>query len=124
MMISWHVMLFTLSIYLTLAGESTRTRLCGAAVMGLFWQQLAGVGHDLGHSGITHNFHLDHKIGSALTALMGLSLGWWKSDHNTHHVVCNSVEHDPNIQHMPIMAVSERIFTKPFWDTYHKRVVK
>merc|ERR1719247_2916746 len=91
--------------------------------MGIFWQQLAGLGHDLGHSGVTHNFMRDHAIGSALTALMGLSLSWWKSDHNTHHVVCNAVEHDPNIQHMPVLAIHERIFAKPFWDTYHKRWV-
>jgi len=54
---------------------------------------------------------------------MGLSVCWWKSDHNTHHVVCNAVEHDPNIQHMPMIAVTEKIFQKPFWDTYHKKTV-
>lgn len=95
---SWFALLFFGALYLTLVRESTREHLAGAAVMGVFWQQLAGLGHDLGHSGVTHNFHLDHKVGSSLTALMGLSLCWWKSDHNTHHVVCNSVEHDPNIQ--------------------------
>lgn len=57
------------------------------------------------------------------SALMGLSVCWWKSDHNTHHVVCNAVEHDPNIQHMPMIAVTEKIFQKPFWDTYHKKTV-
>lgn len=38
------------------------------------------------------------QIGSILASLMGLSVCWWKSDHNTHHVVCNAIEHDPNIQ--------------------------
>ena len=57
------------------------------------------------------------------SALMGLSVCWWKSDHNTHHVVCNAVEHDPNIQHMPMIAVTEKIFQNPFWDTYHKKTV-
>ena len=76
----------------------------GAACMGIFWQQLAGIGHDLGHSGISHDFHLDHKVGSVMSAFLGLSLCWWKSDHNTHHVVCNAVEHDPNISHMPMIV--------------------
>jgi delta8-fatty-acid desaturase len=58
-----------------------------------------------------------------MSAFMGLSVGWWKSDHNTHHVVCNAVEHDPNIQHMPMLAITEKIFRKPFWDTYHKKQV-
>lgn len=106
-------------------GNGTCTmRMIGAAMMGIFWQQLAGLGHDLGHSGVTHDFHKDHKIGSFLSALMGLSVCWWKSDHNTHHIVCNAVEHDPNIQHMPLLAITDKIFEEPFWDTYHKKWVK
>ena len=32
--------------------------------------------------------------------------------------VCNAVEHDPNIMHMPMLAVTPKIFAKgPFWDT-------
>jgi len=95
----------------------------GAAFLGIFWQQLAGIGHDLGHSGISHDFHKDHKAGSWMSFFLGLSLCWWKSDHNTHHVVCNAIEHDPNIQHMPMIAIHPEIFNGPFWDTYHKRTV-
>jgi hypothetical protein len=29
--------------------------------------------------------------------------------HNVHHIVCNSVEHDPDIQHMPLLACSNVI---------------
>ena len=105
-------------------GGTTSMRMVGAAMMGVFWQQLAGLGHDLGHSGVTHDFHKDHIIGSILSAFMGLSVCWWKSDHNTHHIVCNAVEHDPNIQHMPMIAITDKIFEKPFWDTYHKKWVK
>ncbi len=106
-----------------IGGGSTVMRMLGAGMMGIFWQQLAGLGHDLGHSGVSHNFHKDHLVGSILSSLMGLSVCWWKSDHNTHHIVCNAVEHDPNIQHMPMLAITEKIFRKPFWDTYHKKKV-
>ena len=126
----WLTALFVSAVALSLhaelglMAECMCTRMAGAALMGLFWQQLAGLGHDLGHSGVTHDFHLDHKIGSVLSAFMGLSVCWWKSDHNTHHVVCNAVEHDPNIQHMPMLAITKKIFEKgPFWDSYHKRTV-
>ena len=30
--------------------------------------------------------------------LGGVSIGWWKWSHNVHHIVTNSVEHDPDIQ--------------------------
>lgn len=77
---AWLATLFVTSILLSLGPEMglmkpcTATRMVGAAIMGLFWQQLAGLGHDLGHSGVTHDFHLDHKIGSVLSAFMGLSV--------------------------------------------------
>jgi len=54
---------------------------------------------------------------------MGLSTCWWKRNHNTHHVTCNSVEHDPDIQHMPILAVTPKIWDKPFWSTYYDKWV-
>jgi delta8-fatty-acid desaturase len=123
---TWMAFLFVTSVLLSLGhigGGGAGMRMLGAAIMGICWQQLAGLGHDLGHSGVTHDFHTDHKIASCLSAVMGLSVCWWKSDHNTHHVVCNAVEHDPNIQHMPMLAVTPKIFQKPFWDTYHKKIV-
>ena len=121
---AWHAMLWLGGLYLSLGCDSCAAHMLGASVMGVFWQQLAGIGHDLGHSGVTHDFHLDHKIGSALSAFMGLSVGWWKSDHNTHHVVCNAIEHDPNVQHMPMLAITPKIFRRArFWDTYHKKWV-
>ena len=66
-----------LSLTLTrlgLAGGGAFARLAGASVMGLCWQQMAGLGHDLGHSGVTHNFYVDHLIGSVMSAFMGLSV--------------------------------------------------
>ena len=122
-MAAWHVFMWLGALYLSLGGASCAMRMAGAAAMGVFWQQLAGIGHDLGHSGVTHSFYKDHAIGSLLSAFMGLSVGWWKSDHNTHHVVCNAIEHDPNVQHMPMLAITSKIFARArFWDTYHKWV--
>jgi len=50
----------------------------------------------------------------------GISIGWWKKSHNVHHVCCNSVESDPDIQHLPFLAVSDKIFGK-WWSTFHDR---
>ena len=122
----WLAFLLAAALSLTLwpsaSPHALACRLAGATAMGVFWQQLAGLGHDLGHSGVTHNFHLDHRLGSTLSGLMGLSTCWWKSDHNTHHVACNAVEHDPNIQYLPLIAVTPHAFAKgPTYSTYHKR---
>ena len=67
-------------------------------------------GHDSGHSGITHDRKLDTLIGIIAGNLFtGISLAWWKLSHNVHHIVCNSVEHDPDIQHLPMLACSTSI---------------
>jgi len=99
--------------------SSTGMHMLGACLIGLFWQQVAFVGHDIGHNSITHNRATDYMLGAVNVAVMGVSMGWWKRSHNTHHVVCNSVEKDPDIQHLPVMAVTPEIL-KGVFSTYHK----
>ncbi|KAL8977722.1 MAG: hypothetical protein Q9205_006536 [Flavoplaca limonia] len=68
--------------------------------LGLFWHQLVFTAHDAGHMGITHDFVYDTVIGVIVADFLGgLSLGWWKRSHNVHHIVTNSPEHDPDIEH-------------------------
>lgn len=54
--------------------------LCAAVL----WWQMAFVAHDLGHTGVTHVRVLDYGFGIALANFTGgLSLGWWKHNHNS-----------------------------------------
>jgi len=78
--------------------------------LGLFWHQLVFTAHDAGHMGITHNFTTDTVIGIIIADFLGgLSLGWWKRNHNVHHIVTNMPEHDPDIEHLPFFAISHRL---------------
>jgi fatty acid desaturase len=109
------------ALYLTIWCESRTAHMMGALAMGAYWQQLAFVGHDLGHSGITHNFKQDNILGIIFGNFFGgISIAWWKRSHNVHHIVCNSVEHDPDIQHMPVFAVDSSIFNG-YFSTFHAR---
>jgi delta8-fatty-acid desaturase len=111
--------LFATSMYLLHKGWYATS----ATFLGLFWHQLVFSAHDAGHMGITHNFHVDTVIGILLADFMGgLSLGWWKRNHNVHHIVTNSPEHDPDIQHIPFFAVSHR-FLDSLRSTYYDRVM-
>jgi len=95
-----------------------------ALFLGLVWHQLTFAAHDAGHNGITHNFHVDSVIGIIIADFMGgLSIGWWKRNHNVHHIVTNSPEHDPDIQHLPHFAISHR-FLLNLRSTYYERVMK
>lgn len=91
--------------------------------LGLFWHQLVFTAHDAGHMGITHSFHGDTVIGIIIADFLGgLSIGWWKRNHNVHHIVTNSPEHDPDIEHMPFFAISHRFF-ESLRSTYYDRVM-
>lgn len=92
-------------------------------LLGCFWHQLVFAAHDAGHMGITHDFHTDTVIGIIIADYLGgLSLGWWKRNHNVHHVVTNSPEHDPDIEHMPFFAISHRFFDS-LRSTYYDRIM-
>ncbi|KAK4653181.1 hypothetical protein QC762_505820 [Podospora pseudocomata] len=94
-----------------------------AFFLGVFWHQLVFSAHDAGHMGITHNFQVDTIIGIIIADFLGgLSLGWWKRSHNVHHIVTNSPEHDPDIEHMPFFAISHR-FLASLRSTYYERIM-
>ncbi|EAW23882.1 fatty acid desaturase [Aspergillus fischeri NRRL 181] len=94
-----------------------------AFFLGCFWHQLVFTAHDAGHMGITHHFHVDSVIGIIIADYLGgLSLGWWKRNHNVHHIVTNAPEHDPDIEHMPFFAISHRFLTS-LRSTYYDRIM-
>ncbi|KAK2615140.1 hypothetical protein N8I77_001916 [Diaporthe amygdali] len=82
-----------------------------ATFLGLFWQQIMFTAHDAGHRGITGNFVIDTVIGAFIGDFCcGLSIGWWKSSHNVHHLVTNMPEHDPDIQNIPLFSNTPTYF--------------
>ena len=120
---AWLAFLFFSAVTCTVYGQHCLpVQMLGAVLLGLFWQQYAGLGHDTGHTAVTKQYATDHWMGSSLgAALTGLSTAWWKHNHNTHHVVPNAIEHDPNIQHLPLMAISQAVIEQPYRSTYHER---
>lgn len=92
-----------------------------AILMGCAWQQTTFVVHDAGHAAITHNYQVDSTFGMFLASWFGgLSLGWWKRNHNVHHIITNDPVHDPDIQHLPFFAVSVRLFNDVYSTYYDK----
>lgn len=108
--------------------------LTSALALGLFWvccdtcnmcnancvqQQIMFTAHDAAHCGITANFVLDTLIGAFIADFCcGLSVGWWKSSHNVHHLVTNDPTHDPDIQNIPLFSNSPT-FMKSVLSTFY-----
>lgn len=100
------------AMWLTVCGTNTVHRLAGAAILAMYWQQVAFLGHDIGHNNLTQRRASAFNWGTVLaTATGGISVSWWKHNHNTHHIMCNSIEHDPDVQHQPILATTTKAFT-------------
>lgn len=94
-----------------------------AILMGMAWQQMTFIAHDAGHVSISHNYQIDNVFGMIIADWFGgLSLGWWKRNHNVHHLITNDPVHDPDIQHLPFFAVSTRLFGDVY-STYYDKVL-
>lgn len=111
------------SVWLMLSLSSNNwVHLAGAVMLGMFWQQTAFIGHDCGHISINVDREKDYFLGFFVGNLFtGISIGWWKDTHNTHHAVPNSVADDPDIAHLPVFAVTEKYFNS-LYNSYHNRV--
>jgi fatty acid desaturase/predicted heme/steroid binding protein len=97
--------------------------LISAVLIGVFYWQMAFIGHDLGHMSVTGDRERDYSIGLFLgNFCTGISVGWWKATHNVHHAVPNSLHSDPDIAHLPVFAVDSRMFNS-IYNTYHERVM-
>eukprot|EP00795_Rhopilema_esculentum_P002711 gene2711-923_t len=95
-----------------------------ALLMGFFWQQMAFVGHDIGHHSVTQGTKTDDILGCVMGNLLtGISVAWWRDNHNYHHVVTNSFNYDPDVQHLPVFAVSKKFF-QSFYSEYYKKEFK
>lgn len=107
----WISILFTLCVYGVIYSDSLFVHLgCGAS-LGLAWILSAYLGHDSGHYQIMSSRGYN-KFAQLLTGncLTGISMAWWKWTHNAHHIACNSLDHDPDLQHIPVFAVSTKLF--------------
>ncbi|KAL8291815.1 hypothetical protein RQP46_002073 [Phenoliferia psychrophenolica] len=90
-----------------------------AVSLGFFMHQIMFIAHDAGHTEITGNRFKDKVIGCIIASYAsGMSLGWWVSQHDVHHMVTNHPEHDPDIQLLPFFAFTPRFFDS-LYSTFH-----
>jgi delta8-fatty-acid desaturase len=118
--------IFLCSLGLLFGTASAAGHAASAVLMGVFWQQFAFVGHDVGHMcARTHaRDSIDvPRLGALVTFFNGISVAWWKATHNVHHAVPNTVDCDPDIAHLPVFALDKLMFGSLF-NMYHGRVME
>ncbi|MEU4314445.1 acyl-CoA desaturase [Nocardia sp. NPDC024068] len=79
--------------------------LAAAVFLAAVFPQFAFLGHDAGHRQISGDRRRDHLLGLFFGNLaIGVSIGWWTSNHNRHHAHPNTEDADPDI--MGVLAHS------------------
>eukprot|EP00536_Pseudo-nitzschia_multiseries_P015986 jgi/Psemu1/247217/estExt_Genewise1.C_9940014 len=111
--------LFLLILCGVFLSRSVMVHTLSGILLGIWWQQLAFIGHDLGHNAVTHNRVYDSYLGLFFgNFCTGIGIGWWKRSHNVHHIATNSCTYDPDIQHLPVFAVDPVLVTTKLFSTY------
>ena len=118
--------LWNLSFYFLLQYQDYFGTILSAGLFALFLQQCAFIGHDAGHSAITHNLSHDFALGLLVGPLCtGVSISWWRYTHFLHHVSTNVLDRDCDVQHLPFLAISSDFFKRGgFYSYYHASAVR
>nr|ADC34631.1 delta-8 sphingolipid desaturase [Primula nivalis] len=105
------VALFFISLFGIFYSDNVWVHLASGGVMGVAWIQSGWLGHDSGHYQImsTRKWNRFAQVLSG-NCLAGISIAWWNWNHNAHHLACNSLDYDPDLQHMPFFVVSSKFF--------------
>ncbi|GMH22444.1 hypothetical protein Nepgr_024287 [Nepenthes gracilis] len=103
--------MFAASFFGVLFSDNQFVHLGSGMLLGMAWIQSAYLGHDSGHY-IIMSSRKFNKLAQLIAGncLTGISIAWWKWTHNAHHIACNSLDHDPDLQHIPVFAVSSKLF--------------
>ncbi|XP_043697856.1 acyl-lipid (9-3)-desaturase-like [Telopea speciosissima] len=103
--------LFFVSVCGVLLSKNVWVHLICGGLMGFLWIQSGWIGHDSGHYQVMARPGINRFVqilaGNCLT---GISIAWWKWNHNAHHIACNSLDFDPDLQHIPLFCVSSTFF--------------
>ncbi|KAI0513535.1 hypothetical protein KFK09_009560 [Dendrobium nobile] len=104
-------LLYLVAVYLVIGTKNPWAHLAAGGMMGMLWIQSGWIGHDSSHYNvmISPRFNRLAQILSG-NCLTGISIAWWKRTHNAHHIACNCLNYDPDLQHMPLFAVSSKLF--------------
>lgn len=103
------VALHALGLYL-LSQASIPLFLAGVFVLGVAQGRCGWLMHEGGHYSMTGHQTVDKAFQIVLYGLgCGMSAGWWRSQHNRHHATPQKLQHDVDLETLPLVAFNARI---------------
>merc|ERR1719387_1543801 len=85
----------------------------GIMLMGVGQGRCGWYMHEGGHGSLTGNMKIDKRIQEFFYGVgCGMSAAWWRSQHNKHHAAPQKMQHDVDLDTLPLLAFNARISAK------------
>jgi fatty acid desaturase len=103
--ISELIALFAAGIYFLLCGGGWFLAGVGLLVVGIAEGRCGWLMHEGGHGSLTGDIKTDRALQIWIYGLgCGMSAGWWRSQHNRHHACPQKLQHDADLDTLPLIA--------------------
>lgn len=94
--------------------QSYLAKFIGSVLIGLVRGRSGWMQHESGHMSLSGNPKMDRILHALLIGLgLGLSSSWWANQHNRHHAMPQRLNHDVDLNTMPLIAYSAKVVKKP-----------
>jgi fatty acid desaturase len=101
------IVLHVLGIYLCLY---TSLWIVGLVMLGVAEGRCGWLMHEAGHRSMTGVISIDNVLQNLIFGLGdGMSAGWWRVQHNKHHVCPQKLDHDIDLDTLPLVAFNKLI---------------
>jgi fatty acid desaturase len=84
----------------------------GCVVLGIVEGRCGWLMHEGGHLSLTGRIGVDHLLQVVTYGLgCGMSAAWWRNQHNKHHAMPQKLEHDVDLNTLPLVLFHSEVRT-------------
>jgi len=85
----------------------------GILILGIVQGRCGWLEHEAGHYSLTGKIEVDKHLQNILYCVgCGMSSSWWRNQHNKHHAMPQKLEHDVDLNTLPLVAFNKEIGKK------------
>ena len=104
------VLMHVVGAYLVLA---TGYAAAGIILLGLASGRCGWLMHEAGHYSLTGEISVDRALQELIYGVgCGMSGAWWRNQHNKHHATPQKLQHDVDLDTLPLVAFHAKIIAK------------
>ncbi|EGD73438.1 delta-5 desaturase [Salpingoeca rosetta] len=104
------VAIHALGAYFLMTATNVFSVIAGILCLAMGQGRCGWLMHEGGHYSMTGNVAIDKAFQIVLYGVgCGMSAGWWRSQHNRHHATPQKLQHDVDLETLPLVAFNTRI---------------